>query len=222
MGLRWLWLSSNFDASRHKFLTIWPPSASQKTSWSQVICCYKNALTNDSIVSRARHCVQGAQIVILDAQNSSEFVNLDAQIVLLDTQNQSIGIQLVDFENWFQIWRMKSKRVCPNRFWKCIQMQIRCTNCSFWWHFLALNRGLLDNGVSSLLLLLGRENPWEAVAAVASDSHKGYNRPPLTGTVGLFSILCQILWFNAIVYKPPYISLYFDPRSLGRPLDPPS
>ena len=52
-----------------------------------------------SVVSRARHCVQDAQIVILDAQNSSECVNLDAQMVVLDTQNRSIGIQLVDFEN---------------------------------------------------------------------------------------------------------------------------
>ena len=45
-----------------------------------------------SIVSRARHCVQDTQIVILDAQNLSEYINLDAQIVLLDTQNRSIGI----------------------------------------------------------------------------------------------------------------------------------
>ena len=52
-----------------------------------------------SVVSRARHCIQDTQIVILDAQNSSECVNLDAQIVLLDTQNRRIGIQLVDFEN---------------------------------------------------------------------------------------------------------------------------
>ena len=82
-----------------------------------------------SVVSRVRHWVLDAQIVILDAQNSSECVNLDAQIVVLDTQNWSIGIQLVDFENWFQIWRMKSKPVCPNRFRKCIRMQIRCVNC---------------------------------------------------------------------------------------------
>ena len=45
-----------------------------------------------SIVSRARHCVQDTQIVILDAQNSREYINLDAQVVLLDTRNQSIGI----------------------------------------------------------------------------------------------------------------------------------
>ena len=51
------------------------------------------------VVSRARHCVLDAQIVILDAQNLSECVNLDAQMVVLDTQNRSIGIQLVDFEN---------------------------------------------------------------------------------------------------------------------------
>ena len=81
------------------------------------------------VIASLRHCVQNAQILILDAQNSSECVYLDAQIMLLDTQNRSIGIQLVDFENWFQIWGMKSKRVRPNRFRKCIQMQIRCTNC---------------------------------------------------------------------------------------------
>ena len=40
-----------------------------------------------SVVSRVRHWVLDAQIVILDAQNSSECVNLDAQIVVLDTQN---------------------------------------------------------------------------------------------------------------------------------------
>ena len=44
-------------------------------------------------------------------------------------QNQSIGVQLVDFKNWFQIWRMKYKRWHPSRFKKCIQMQIRCVNC---------------------------------------------------------------------------------------------
>ena len=78
-----------------------------------------------SIVSRARHCVQDAQIVILDARNLSECVNLDAQMVLLDAQNWSIGIQLVDFENCFQIWWMKYKQVHLNEFWKCIQMQIK-------------------------------------------------------------------------------------------------
>ena len=36
-----------------------------------------------------------AETVILDAQNSSKCVNLDAQIMILDTQNRSIiGIQL--------------------------------------------------------------------------------------------------------------------------------
>ena len=41
-----------------------------------------------------------AQIVILDAQISSECVNLNAQIVILDAQNQS---KQVDFESCFQI-----------------------------------------------------------------------------------------------------------------------
>ena len=35
-----------------------------------------------------------AETVILDAQNSSECVNLDAQIMILDAQNRSIGVQL--------------------------------------------------------------------------------------------------------------------------------
>ena len=35
-----------------------------------------------------RHCVQNAQILILDAQNSSECVYLDAQIMLLDTKSK--------------------------------------------------------------------------------------------------------------------------------------
>ena len=38
---------------------------------------------------------QDAQIMILDARNSSESVNVDAQMVLLDAQNRSIGVQLV-------------------------------------------------------------------------------------------------------------------------------
>ena len=33
---------------------------------------------------------------------------------------RSIGIQLVDFENCFQIWWTKYKRVRPNKFRKCI------------------------------------------------------------------------------------------------------
>ena len=57
------------------------------------------SFTACSVVSRARHCVQDARIVIVVAQKSSECNNLDAQIVLLDTQNRSIGIQLVDIEN---------------------------------------------------------------------------------------------------------------------------
>ena len=83
-----------------------------------------------SVVSRAHPCVLDAQIMILDVQNSSEYVNLDAQIVLLDTQNRSSGIQLVDFESLFPMWQMKYKWVCPNRFRKCIQMQIRCASCT--------------------------------------------------------------------------------------------
>ena len=58
-----------------------------------------------------------------------EQVRQFGRTVLLDTQNQSIAIQLVDFENLFKIGQMKSKRVCPSRFRKCIQMQIRCANC---------------------------------------------------------------------------------------------
>ena len=46
IDLRWLWSSSNLDASRRKFLPFGHP-AQVDTSWSQVICCYKNALTND-------------------------------------------------------------------------------------------------------------------------------------------------------------------------------
>ena len=34
------------------------------------------------------------ETVILDAQNSSKCVNLDAQIMILDAQNRSIGVQL--------------------------------------------------------------------------------------------------------------------------------
>ena len=51
-----------------------------------------------SIVSRACNCIQDAEILILDAQNSSECINLDAHIMLLDTQNRSIGIQLLYFK----------------------------------------------------------------------------------------------------------------------------
>ena len=70
-------------------------TAVNKAGWMLV----DGSFTACSVVSRARHCVQDAQIVILDAKKSSECVNLDAQIVLLDTQNRSIGLQLVDFEN---------------------------------------------------------------------------------------------------------------------------
>ena len=44
--LRWLWSSSNMDASRRKLLPFGHP-AQVDTSWSQVIYCYKNTLTND-------------------------------------------------------------------------------------------------------------------------------------------------------------------------------
>ena len=44
--------------------------------------------TTSSVVSRARHWVLDAQIMILDARNSSECVNLDAQVVVLDTQSK--------------------------------------------------------------------------------------------------------------------------------------
>ena len=44
MDLHGLWSSSNLDASRCKFLPFGHPV---HKSPSQVICCYKNALTND-------------------------------------------------------------------------------------------------------------------------------------------------------------------------------
>ena len=53
-----------------------------------------------------------AETVILDAQNSSECVNLDTQIMILNAQNRSIGVQL-DLKILFQIWRMKSKLIGP-------------------------------------------------------------------------------------------------------------
>ena len=48
VDLRWLWSISNLDASRRKFFYRLATRRRQvDTSWSQVICCYKNALTND-------------------------------------------------------------------------------------------------------------------------------------------------------------------------------
>ena len=47
VDLCWLWSSSNLDASRRKFFLPFGHPAQVDTSWLQVICCYKNALTND-------------------------------------------------------------------------------------------------------------------------------------------------------------------------------
>ena len=51
-----------------------------------------NTLRNPEIVS------SDAQILILDAQTSSECINLDAQIMILDTQNQSRWISKIVFK----------------------------------------------------------------------------------------------------------------------------
>ena len=47
IDLRWLWSSSYLDASIDASFLPFSHPAQVNTSWSQVICCYKNALTND-------------------------------------------------------------------------------------------------------------------------------------------------------------------------------
>ena len=46
VDLYWLWSSSNLHSSQRQFFTVWPPTQVD-TSWLQIICCYRNALTND-------------------------------------------------------------------------------------------------------------------------------------------------------------------------------
>ena len=66
-------------------------SKSKKSKQNQSVLCetVHVHVHVDSVVSRAR---PWTQTVILDAQNSSECVNLDAQIMILDAQKKG-GVQ---------------------------------------------------------------------------------------------------------------------------------